>query len=393
MEVLTPQAPVTELPRGDPESVGMSAQRVRWVAELVKRWVDAGDMQGIVALVARRGTIILHEVFGKLAPEENAPALALDALFPIASMTKLITATAVMILVEEGRLGLNRRVAEYIPEFAGEGKDAVLVHHLLTHTSGLNEDTLEAHAKLRTETIPPAPETLHPLINEYLWRRYDCPLWKRPGEEMSYADFNLDLAGEIVRRVSGTALDKFASERIFQLLGMNDTYYCRFDAPRHRRVKRHPDPTVDQSVEAVFESERVCQGAGRAWSTAMDMATFGQMFLNGGAYGAVRVLSPASVTAMTRNQIPGLSAHFLEEYLPEASWGLGWSIHGRKTGLCGALYSAEAYEHWGNGGTYLWVDPVYQIVGAYFSVIPTGIYTDPWRNDLFTDAVTASVVD
>jgi CubicO group peptidase (beta-lactamase class C family) len=373
----------------------MSAQKVRRAAELVKRWVDAGDMQGIVVLVARRGTIILHEVFGKLAPEENAPALALDALFPIASMTKLITATAIMVLVEEGRVGLNRPVAEYIPEFGGEGKDAVLVHHLLTHTSGLNEEALEAHAKERTDTVavPPAPTTLHPLINEYLWRRCGCPLWKPPGEEMSYADFNFDLAGEIVRRVSGRALDEFARERIFQPLGMKDTYYCRSDAPGHRRVRRQPDPTVDQSVEAVFDSERVCQGGGRAWSTAMDLAIFGQMFLDGGAYGGVRVLSPASVTAMTRNQIPGVSARFLEEYLPEASWGLGWSIHGRKTGLCGALYSAEAFEHWGNGGTYLWVDPVYAIVGVYFSIVPTGIYTDPWRNDLFADAVTAAVMD
>jgi CubicO group peptidase (beta-lactamase class C family) len=128
----------------------------------------------------------------------------------------------------------------------------------------------------------------------------------------------------------------------------------------------------------------------------MDLAIFCQMFLNRGAYGDIRILSPASVAAMTRNQIPGVRATFLNETFPEASWGLGWSVHGNKTGLCGALYSPEAFEHWAASGAYVWADPVYDLVGIYCAAAPSP-HSDEgkamWRNDIFTDAVTAAVVD
>ncbi len=98
---------------------------------------------------------------------------------------------------------------------------------------------------------------------------------------------------------------------------------------------------------------------------------------------------------MTRDQLPGIHGRLLSEFFPEASWGLGWSIHGRKTGWCGGLYSREAYEHWGSGGVYVWVDPTYDVVGVYLGVIPVPD-TDPrytHLQDLFSDAVTAAIVD
>lgn len=309
-----------------------------------------------------------------------------------------------MSLVEEGRVGLNRPVVFYIPEFKGEGKDAVLVRHLLTHTSGLREEDIEKYAKERRGKIkmPPADPTIHPVIHELYSRRYGAPLWKPPGTEMSYADFNFDLAGEIVRRVSGTALDKFAESRIFRPLGMVDTHYCRVDAPSNRRVRRPPDPDFPSDPEyeplsAVVDIERVYNGSGLAVSTALDFARFGQMFLNGGAYGTARVLSPVSVAEMTRNQIPGIGARFLDEVFPEAYWGLGWSIHGNKSGGNGGLYSSRSFEHWGAGGTYVWVDPELEIVGVYFSSAPRRLKVleglKHLYNDLFTDAVTAAVED
>jgi serine-type D-Ala-D-Ala carboxypeptidase len=390
----------TTLRRGTPEEVGMSALRIHHLTDLAEGWVRENVAPTMVLLAARRGRIVFHQAFGHLTPEADAPPTPLDAIFQLASITKVLTATAVMVLVEEGRVGLNRPVSGYIPDFRGEGKDRVLVRHLLTHTSGIHEQELEKHALERRGKIdlPSAEPALHPLAHEYLALRYDCPLWKPPGEEMSYADFNFDLAGEIVRRVTGTSLDRFARERIFRPLGMNDTYYCRVDAPPERRVRRPQDPTAspDPLLEAV-ERERLCLGSNLALSTAADMATFGQMFLNGGAYGGARVLSPASVAAMTRNQLPGIRSTFMAEVFPEAGWGLGWSIHGSKTGFCGGLYSPEAFEHWGAGGTYCWVDPANEIVGVFFSV---ALYSpsDPqmflkWRHDLFTDAVTAAVTE
>jgi CubicO group peptidase (beta-lactamase class C family) len=398
VKTLAPEIAGQTLQPGDPEDVGMSRPRVRHLSTLVKGWVDGGDPQAAVVLVARRGTIVLHEAFGKLTHEPGSPPAPLDTVFPLASITKLLTATALMTLVEEGRVGLNRRVREYIPEFAGEGKDAVLVQHLLTHTSGLDEEVIEAFAGEKGEITVPPGDTMHTLARENLLRRYDCPLSKPPGIEMSYCDFGFELAMDIVCRVTGRSLDRFAAERIFQPLGMRDTYYCRVDVPRDRRAGRPLDPAVDPATDAIVESQRVYQGSTRSWSTAMDMAIFCQTFLNKGAYGNARILSPVAALAMTSNQIPGIRATWLDEEFPEASWGFGWSVHGNKTGWCGGLYSPEAFEHWGAGGTYVWADPVYDLVGVFFTVsrIPVSEgrnYRHPWRNDLFTDAATAAVVE
>lgn len=395
MSIAERQAVATTLRRGNPEDVGMSGEQLRRVGRLARGWVDDGLLQGLVALVARHGQIVFYEGFGRQLPDRHSPPVALDSIFPMASITKIFTTTAVMLLVEEGRVGLNRRVREYVPEFAGEGKDAVLVRHLLTHTSGIHEEELEAYAKERKGiALPPAEATIHPLMNEYMVQRYDCPLWKPAGVEMSYADFNFELAGEIVRRVTGKSLADFAKLRIFDPLGMTDTHYCRVDVPRHRRAWRGPD--AEDPWRETIETEHIVQGSGRSWATAMDMAILCQMFLNRGAYGEIRILSPASVGEMTRNQIPGIKSTFLNEVFPEASWGLGWSIHGNKTGLCGALYSPEAFEHWGAGGAYVWADPVYDLVGIYSAAAPNP-HSDEgkamWRNDFFTDAVTAAVVE
>src|SRR5207245_2091017 len=107
----------TTLRQGHPESVGMSRQRLRHVGELAQNWLDQNDIQCLVALVARHGQIVFYESFGRQLPERESPAAGLDSIFPMASITKVFTATAVMALVEDGRVGLNRRVREYIPEF------------------------------------------------------------------------------------------------------------------------------------------------------------------------------------------------------------------------------------------------------------------------------------
>jgi CubicO group peptidase (beta-lactamase class C family) len=385
----------------------MSAARLRNVADLVRQWVDEGIAQTLEVLVARRGVIVLHEVAGRLTTAADAPPTPLGAIFPVASITKPLTATALMTLVEEGRVGLNRPVSQYLPEFTGEGKDAVLVRHLLTHTSGLREEDVEKYARGRSATPaarPPDP-TIHPLLHQYYALRYDAPLWKPPGVEMSYADFNFELVGEIVRRVSGCALEEIGSSRIFRPLGMVDTTYCRADVPAKRRVRGPPAPPdplgipdpLGQAIDDAADTERISYGSGSAYSTAHDIAAFAQMFLNQGTYGATRVLSPPSVGEMTRNQIPGIGSRYLSEVFPEASWGLGWSIHGTKTGFVGGLCSPGAFEHSGAGGTFLWADPKFEIVGIYFSAtVRSYLPADSlryWHSDLFMDAVTAAVED
>src|SRR5262249_34224874 len=147
-------------------------------------------------------------------------------IFPLWSISKVITATAVMVLVEDGLLGLNRPVAEYIPEFVGEGKSTVTPWHLLTHTSGLSEAAVNAYASpelfAQGYSLAAYISTHTP---EYLRERYAAPLSTAPGKEMSYCDLNFILLGEIVQRVSGQSLTTFARERIFEPLGMRDASY------------------------------------------------------------------------------------------------------------------------------------------------------------------------
>jgi len=364
-----------QLRPGEPEEGGMSAQRVRHVGQLAAGWVAQGITSALVILVARRGVVVLHEAFGRLTPDDDAPPVKRDTIYPLISITKPITATAAMMLVEDGLLGLQRPVSEYIPEFSGEGKQAVMVHHLLTHTAGLRDEDVNAHAakKRGIVAIPPPEETQHPWSNEYLFLGYDAPLWKPPGVEMSYCNYGYNLLGEIVRRVSGQALADFARERIFEPLGLQDTFYIVPDAVRARIVRRPLGaPFAPGGITPGLdtrERQEWPSAAGGVYSTAMDMAIFGQMFLNRGSYGEASILSPAAVAEMTRNQIPGISAQHRGEFFPEASWGFGWSIHGNKKALQGgSLQSPQAFAHGGVGGVFLWVDAVYEIVGVYFAV-------------------------
>jgi CubicO group peptidase (beta-lactamase class C family) len=385
----------------------MSEGRVRRIVDLAEGWVAEGVTPALVVLAARRGVIVLHKAFGRLTPEEDSPPLALDAIFPLASISKPIAATAAMILVEDGLLGLNRPVSWYIPEFTGEGKEEVMVHHLLTHTSGLYNEEVDAHADRRrgSAKIPPAEGTQHPLVQEWLCLRYDAPLWKPPGTKWSYSVWGYELLGEIVRRVSGRSFADFVRERIFQPLGMQDSHYIVPDSVAQRVVRHKYDASSWGQHLADFEIEQTPWANWGAYSTALDMAIFGQMFLNGGRYGDVRILSPASVAEMTRDQIPGIDGLWGGVPFPEASWGLGWSVKGNGK-WAGSLWSPRTFEHGGDGGVHLWVDPVYEIVGVYFSVtseggIPPGVRVPEgpesvffgWRLDLFINAVTAAVVD
>ncbi len=387
-----------KLRTGSPEEVGMSSQRVRHVADLAESWVAQGVHSSLVVVAARRGVIVLQEAFGHLTPEGDSPPLEMDAIFPLASLSKPLTATAAMILVEEGLLSLNRPVAEYIPEFTGEGKDKVMVHHLLTHTSGLTSEDVDLHKQKKTAgEIPPPAETQHPAVHEYLFPGYDAPLSIPPGTEQRYCDYAFELVGEIVRRVSGRSLEDFARERLFDPLGMKDTAYIVPGPASHRVVQRPADLFL--AILNSREWQLTPWAATGAYSTAMDMAVFGQMYLNRGAYGDARILSPVTVAEMTRNQIPGISARNMDEYFPEAGTGYCWMIRENKKLVAygETLLSPQTFCHGGAGGLFLWVDPVYDIVGCYFSVdlgpITVAESYRYWRADLYINALMASIVD
>jgi CubicO group peptidase (beta-lactamase class C family) len=378
----------------------MSSARVQHVAQVAQSWVEHEGVRALVVAVARHGILVLHEAFGTLAPEPDSPPATLDSIFDLQSVGKAITATAIMLLVEDGLLGLNRPVVEYVPEFIGENKSAVTVFHLLTHTSGLRDEDIDAYVSATfADKGLSAPDWFKGEVSydEYLSQRYAAPLWKASGEEMSYSSFGFDLLGEIVQRVSSQPLDVFARERIFAPLGMHDTSYVVTSEIRPRLIRLSPEDCPPDGIGYPAQVE-TAWGSASVRSTALDMARFGQMFLERGGSGAGRVLSPASVAQMTRNQIPGVSANFLHEHFPEASWGLGWSVEGDKRyPLRGSLDSPATFGHAGSGGIFMWVDPAYDLVGVYLSSLRNP-HVDPeslsrWPTDLFMNAVTAAVLD
>ena len=389
----------------------MHGPQVEHTRALCREWVESGPGHAISACVARRGVIVLHEAFGRLRPEVSAPALETRSIYPLSSATKPITATLAMQLVEEGRLGLNRPVREYLPEVTSEGSDAMLVHHLLTHTAGYVFHTDPVMVKHMLEKAaggfeaPPCPEAQHPILHQMNALFYDAPLAFAPGQEMVYSNINYEFLGEIIRRVSGRSLEDLARERIFDPLGMRDTWYVVPEAEDARVVKRPSEWAMEtpgnpfwQGLNSRQVQETPFAGAG-VFSTPLDIAAFAQCFLDAGRHGDTRILSPATVRAMTRNQIPGIPARLLDFHAPEASWGYGWTVESpvKWEGYNGSLWSLGSFSHSGAGGIVFWVDPAQEVVGVYFEVAKlweeAGTMGMEWKADLFQNAIMAAIED
>ena len=396
---------MTTLTPATPESVGMSAERLRDLTARAETWIRPDLHQSIVMLAARRGQVVLHEAFGKVGPEAVSAATQLDSLFPIASLSKVFTATAAMLLVERGQVSLFHPVADFIPEFQGTYKDQVTLWHLLTHSpGGLRLEEIDAHLVAKEEngfTPSPTPDGQHPLVHAYLEAGYDAPLAHEPGSKVAYSNFAFELLGEVIRRVTGQPLADFARENIFEPLGMTDSGYTLPEEKKARLVKRAPEAPGATYGTWFFEGLDAESVTGCPWgaagvlSSAWDVGVFAQMFLNGGSYGEARILSPATVAAMRRNQTPGLEDLDRGWTRGAAARGLGWDRPGDKVSLLYAnLYGPETFCHSGAGGSMVWIDPTHEIVGVFLS-IETRVRPDQqrcWAGDLFANAVTAAVV-
>ena len=399
---------VTTLRSGSAEEVGMLPERVAYARDLCARWVNEGHTPTLGVCVARRGVIVLHEAFGILGPGFDSPPLTRDALFPGASITKPVTATLAMQLVEDGLLGLNRPVVDYLPEVTGDGTGDILVHHLLTHTSGYprhNDSAMLEHAAQKRQSgfePPPCPEDQHPAIHGWLSIFWDAPRIAGVGEVMIYSNQNYELLGEIVRRLSGHSLEEQARQRIFTPLGMNASFYVVPESESHRVVQRAPGLPLADPVDPRFnlgsrERQATPSAASGLATTPLDMAIFGQAFLNGGRSGDARILSPAAVAAMTRDEIPGLRALVSGTGYERASYGYGWLVASPTPWKYwdGSLRSLGTFSHPGAGGSMFWIDRDHELVGAYFEVT-TRMTKDSeflWNFDLFQNVITAAVAD
>ena len=397
---------------GSPEEVGMLPARVEYTRDLCSRWVREGHTPSLSVCVARRGVVVLREAWGVLGPEPDARPLAVDSVFPMCSVTKPVTATLVMQLVEDGVLGLNRPVVDYLPEITGEGAGEILIHHLLTHTSGypwglpFDQPTVQ-HVAKKTEAgfePPSCPAWRHPRNHYLLSLFWDAPRVAAPGEVMIYSNHNYVLLGEIVSRLTGRPIEELARERIFAPLGMDSSSYIVPDSDRHRVVRRasglplaDPIPQMLWPGVGSLDHQASPNPGGGMFSTPHDMTVFGQMILNRGRYGAARILSQAAVAAMTRDQIPGVRARLVNLEAEHASWGYGWAVASptKWKYFDGSLPPLGTLNHPGAGGVAFWIDREHDLVGAYFEVTTrfTERYEQVWNFDLFQNAITSAVED
>lgn len=403
-----------KLEKSVPEKVGLSSSQIALIDQRAQSWCDSNTHSALILMIARRGKIVLQKAYGQQRPEPDSPPAQLDNIFPIASISKPITATAIMMLVEQGLLGLNRRVAAYIPEFRGANKELVLIHHLLNHTSGMDDRALDEHIRQKTGTtniLTTVPASK--MVETLLKLGYDCPHVCLPGQRHYYSLFGYELLGEIITRVSGQPFHEFIREHLFLPLGMQDSWFVPPEKVYARLIGRpdsapfaSPDsPLYDwmsHAVQAVahFERDYWRQSAwanASCYSTAADILRFGQMVLNGGQLAGQRILSPASVALMTRHQTAGIGSWFGEEQITEeSSYGYGWNVAGRTPVLRSpSLVSPSAFSHTGAGGTELTIDPAHDLVTVYFSTeLQKGQFDEHiYRNDLFVNMAIAAVLD
>jgi uncharacterized protein YbbC (DUF1343 family)/CubicO group peptidase (beta-lactamase class C family) len=354
----TSPIPTAGTERGTEDPVSVDIRRLDGIDPLVREAIAEKKLPGAVVLVGRGDRVLYQKAFGNRAQIPGAEAMTSDSVFDLASLTKVVaTTTSVMMLVEQGRIRLADRVATYIPGFERYGKGDITIRHLLTHVSGLRPDVDLAEP----------------------WTGYDTAIalavdevpMSKPGEQFVYSDINFFLLGEIVQRVSGLPLERFARERIFEPLGMKDTLFMPPVSMRPRIAPTESctpfgwpcDGPESQMLRGVVHdptARRMGGVAGHAglFSTAADLSIFCRMLLAGGVYQGTRILSPLTVAKMTSGATPDVERN---------TRGFGWDIDSSFSSNRGELLPIGSFGHTGFTGTSLWIDPATGLFVVFLS--------------------------
>lgn len=352
-----------------PEELGFSPERLEVACQFLADAADKGETPAAALQVARFGTALAPRVFGRQYLQADSPPVRPDTIFLVASVTKPVTAVAVMILVERGKITLDQRVSTILPEFDNHGKRDVRVRHLLTHTSGL-PDFLPENLQLR-EQHAPLSEFIHRICNVKL----DFP----PGTDIRYQSTGVGILGAIVERVEKRSLPEFLHHEVFVPLGMVDTALGVRHLPQDRIAHVNVRPEM-QGVDWGWNTSywwNLAAPWGGMFTTTGDMLRFCQLFLNGGEFDGVRILGPLAVRAMTRNQT-GEMTDIPVAIRSQQSWGSGWALAGRRHPVSGWSYfgdlvSSDSYGHTGATGTLVWVDPVAEVICILFTTESTAL--------------------
>lgn len=396
--LLSSQAVAQPLPAAAPQEQGISAQRLARLHGFMDQAVARGDYLGAVTLLARRGRIVDWRGYGyqDLARKRPMPR---DAIFRIYSMTKTVTAVAVMTLMEEGKLLLDDPVGKYLPAFrearlfVGGTPDApqtrpankaITIRHLLTHTAGFavyGGPDDPATALLERAQLGQSRD-----LREYADKLAPLPLAHEPGAEFHYDGVPIQLLGRLVEVVSGMPFDVYLAQRIFAPLGMRDT---GFEVPLPKRARIADMTTTDADgkltapgpglVSAPGErTNPFFSAAGGLYSTAGDYARFAQMLLDGGRLDGVSILGRKTVDFMMQNQLTQLAAASAESG-PGEGFGLGGSVV-LDPARRGRLGSIGQYGWSGAAGTWYTIDRREGLVAILMTQhLPQGLPRDPPR--------------
>lgn len=364
-----------ELPRAEPQAVGMDAAKLADIDAAVQQALDAGKMPGCVVLIARHGKTAFLKAYGHRSLEPTKTPMGVETVFDLASLTKPIaTATSVMLLVERGKLTLDEPVAKFLPQFAQSGKEAITVRQLLTHQGGLIadnpiEDFADGPDAAMARIIAIRPEAA-------------------PGDSFIYSDVGFIVLGELVRQVAGQPLDRFADEQVFKPLGLRETGFLPREELRERAAPTEKRDDLWMQGE-VHDPRAYALGgvAGHAglFSTAGEVAVYAQMLLGRGEFDGVRILQAETVAEMTRPQAVkrGLRA-------------LGWDVRSPYSSNRGTGFSDRAFGHGGFTGTALWIDPDLDLTVIFLSnrVHPNGKgLVNPLAGSIGTIAAAAILPD
>lgn len=338
------------LPKANPEDVGMSSKRLSKIDVVVKKAIDEKKIPGAAILVARKGKVVYKKAFGYSSIEPEKIILKDDMIFDLASVSKPIgTATAVMMLVEEGKLRLTDEVRKYIPDFSPfidkDGKhEHAKIYHLLTHTSGLPPYTNADTVKMLYGGA--AGDSLMSHIAR-------LPKNNPPGAKFDYSCLGFITLANIVKIVSGKSLKDFDEEYIFKPLKLKNIGYVPDEEMKKKCV---PTEKTDGVIlcgvvhDPLARLQKGISGNAGLFSNLDDLSVMVQMYLNGGEYNGTRILSPLTVKLMTS----------IYEPVKKAGRGLGWDIASDYMGQRGDIFPLGSYGHTGFTGTSIIVDPFSQ---------------------------------
>lgn len=383
-----------------PESAGFSSERLKRIDNNIQEWTKDPRFNGCVAMIVHNGKIVYNKAFGYDDLARTKPLKA-DDIYRIASQTKAITSVAIMMLYEEGKFLLDDPISKYIPEFAKQkvidkfnaidttyttvdAKSEVTIRQLLTHTSGISYPQIgspQANAIYAKAKLIAGIGVEHGRsLKQDVMTIAKLPLMHQPGELFTYG-FNTDILGYMVELFSGMSLDQFFKSRIFEPLGMKDTYFY-LPKSKHERLVSLMEERGGKLVKSdtkfplsdnlwadypLMENTYYSGGAGLS-STAIDYAIFLQMMLNEGTYNGKRLLSRNTIRMMLINQIGEIN-------FGDNKFGLGFGITTEKGSTI--LPTPEGVFEWGGAfSTTYWADPKENLIGIFYRQIWGGSMWD-----------------